>query len=405
MSQREELVKVLQSSTGPLTKKQIVDRLPKGFSKKPENYTTALKKLCTDGYVIRNNKNSPHLYSWANKAYVFGQKTKKMKRSTGSKGTGKKGNILEESILRALMSKVGHPMTKQDIGSLIHEAPSSLDKPLKRLEGKGYVSTTKKGGQTYYQLTIGSIKVVYLVYLPNNAGNNIIDVVSTLKNYKNNLSSIYMNKPRIDFDLELLKKVSGFDLTAKGTVKKATFQKHVELKEKLKSYINGNNTEKIFYWIVYAWGGIKENENSSVSTFVDDYVKANGNGEVLLESFAGRQERVASWSKILSFLYPHDYFIYDARVAFTLDFLYGRESFPVPPGDNTLINEHVGRRRQPTLDEYKEYCSLIKKIHPQVWSTNEEGTNVPYYMTEMLIFSLLNDIGFKACIPENFKLF
>ena len=76
MSQREELVKVLQSSTEPLTKKQIVDRLPKGFPKKPENYTTALKKLCTDGYVIRNNKNSPHLYSWANKEYAFAQEPK-----------------------------------------------------------------------------------------------------------------------------------------------------------------------------------------------------------------------------------------------------------------------------------------------------------------------------------------
>ena len=401
MSQREELVKVLQSSTEPLTKKQIVDRLPKGFPKKPENYTTALNKLCTDGYVIRNDKNSPHLYSWANKEYAFAQEPKK-KGSTESKGTREKGNILEESILRALMSKVGHPMTKQDIGSLIQEDPSSLDKPLKRLEGKGYISTTKKGDQTYYQLTIGTIKVVYL---HNSAGTNIINVVSTLKNYKDNMSSIYMNKSRIDFDLELLKNVSGFDLTEKGTVKKATFQKHVELKEKLKSYINGNNTEKVFYWIVYAWGGIKENKNSSVSIFVDDYVKANGNGEVLLGSFAGRQERVASWSKILSFLYPYDYFIYDARVAFTLDFLYGKESFPVPPGDNTVIKKHVGRRRQPTLDEYKEYCSLIKKIHPQIWSTNGEGTNVPYYMTEMLIFSLLNDIGFKACIPENFKLF
>ena len=77
MSQREELVKVLQSSTGPLTKKQIVDSLPEGFKKNPDNYTTALKKLCTAGYVIRNDKNSPHLYSWANKEYVFGQKTKK----------------------------------------------------------------------------------------------------------------------------------------------------------------------------------------------------------------------------------------------------------------------------------------------------------------------------------------
>ena len=395
MSQREELVKVLQSSTDSLTIKQIVDRLPEGFPKEPGNYTTALSKLCNDGYVIKNDKNKPYLYSWANKEYVFTQVTTK-KGSTGSKGTGKKGSILEEYILRVLISNINYPMTKQVIGSLIQEDPSLLDKTLKRLEGKGYISTTKKGNLNYYQLTIGSIKVAYLP---------IIYVVSTLKNYKDNLSSIYMSKPRIDFDLELLKDVSGLDLTENGKVKKATFQKHLDLKENLNKYINNNNKENVFDWIVYTWGGIKKNEKSSISIFVDDYVKANGNGEVLLGSFAGRQERVASWSKILSFLYPHDYFIYDARVAFTLDFLYGKELFPVPPGDNTVIKKHVGRRQQPTLDEYKEYCSLIKQIHPQIWSTNGEGSNVPYYMTEMLIFSLLNDVGFTACIPVNFKLF
>ena len=401
MSQREELVKVLQSSADPLTIKQIVDRLPEGFPKEPGNYTTALSKLCNDGHVIKNDKNKPYLYSWANKEYVFTQETTK-KGNTGLEETEKKGRILEVYILRALMSDIDHPMTKQEIGSLLQKDPSSLDKPLKRLEKKGYVSEVIIKGQYYYQVVKGSIKIVYKL---NSAGNTTIDVIATLKKYKNNLSSIYMNKSRIDFDLELLKDVSGLDLTENGKVKKATFQKHLDLKENLNKYINNNNKENVFDWIVYTWGGVKKNKNSSVSIFVDDYVKANGNGEVLLGSFAGRQERVASWSKILSFLYPHDYFIYDARVAFTLDFLYGNELFPVPPGDNKVINEHVGRRCQPTLGEYKEYCSLIKQIHPQIWSTNGECSNVPYYMTEMLIFSLLNDVGFAACIPVNFKLF
>lgn len=87
-----------------------------------------------------------------------------------------------------------------------------------------------------------------------------------------------------------------------------------------------------------------------------------------------------------------------------MDFLYGNELFSVPSGDNKVIKKHVGRRQQPTLDEYKEYCSLIKEIHPQIWS-DEDSKNVPYYFTEMLIFSLLNDVGFTACIPVNFKLF
>lgn len=400
MSQRDGLAKVLQSSADPLTIKQIVDRLPEGFPKEPGNYTTALSKLCNDGYVIKNDKNKPYLYSWANKEYVFTQETTK-KGNTELEETEKKGSVLEVYILRALMSDIDHPMTKQEIGSIVRKKPSSLDKPLKRLEGKGFVSELIIKGQYYYQVVNGSIKIVYKL---NSAGKTTIDVIATLRNYKDNLSAMYMSKSRIDFDLELLKDVSGLDLTKNGTVTKATFREHLDLKDNLNKYINNNNTEKVFDWIVYTWGGIKKNEKSSISIFVDDYVKANGNGEVLLGSFAGRQERVASWSKILSFLYPHDYFIYDARVAFTLDFLYGNELFSVPSGDNKVIKKHVGRRQQPTLDEYKEYCSLIKEIHPQIWS-DEDSKNVPYYFTEMLIFSLLNDVGFTACIPVNFKLF
>ena len=242
MSQRDGLAKVLQSSADPLTIKQIVDRLTEGFPKEPGNYTTALGKLCNDGYVIKNDKNKPYLYSWANKEYVFTQETRK-KGNTELEETEKKGSVLEVYILRALMSDIDHPMTKQEIGSIVRKKPSSLDKPLKRLEGKGFVSELIINGQYYYQVVNGSIKIVYKL---NSAGKTTIDVIATLRNYKDNLSSMYMSKSRIDFDLNHLKQVSGLDLTKNGTVTKATFREHVELKEKLNKYINIFNFLNIY---------------------------------------------------------------------------------------------------------------------------------------------------------------
>lgn len=213
-----------------------------------------------------------------------------------------------------------------------------------------------------------------------------------------------MHKVGNNLNLEELKHISGLDLTANGKNKKVEFQQHIELKEKLHDIINVDNCEKIFYWIVYTWGGVKENKCSSISQFVEDYKKTIGekDGEKLLEKFASRQKRVASWSKILSFLYPLDYFIYDRRVAFTLDYLYGTIKYPVPSGFNTVVNAHVEGDRQPTLNEYKQYCSQIKELHLKLWPNGDE--NKKPYLTEMLIFALLENVGFCASIPENFKL-
>ena len=81
MGQREEFVKVLQSTDEKLRIEQIIERFPKEYSRNPGNYRTALGKLCEEGYVIKHDEHSPYLYSWAGKEYFVPQKKlKNMKK-------------------------------------------------------------------------------------------------------------------------------------------------------------------------------------------------------------------------------------------------------------------------------------------------------------------------------------
>lgn len=400
MGQREEYVKVLQSTDEKLRIEQIIERFPKEYSRNPGNYRTALGKLCEEGYVIKHDEHSPYLYSWAGKEYFVSQKKlKNMKKKTKDNAESEKEDEeenkvhLEELVLRALMPVDRKPITEKEISSLIKEKHFSYHACLKRLEKKEYISIIKKGHTNYYSLIREPIRIVYTA-----DGNKSIDLVATLKNYRDDLSSLYMLKSKIDFNLLRLKKVSGLDLTENKTKRKATFSDHTELKEKLRKNITDDNRRKVFAWIVNEWGGVK----GDTSIFIKAFDEAPKEKEKILESFARLNTRVASWSKILSFLYPYDYFIYDARVAFTLDFLLGGTKFPVPDGFNSVVNKHVEGRRQPTLDEYNKYCSQIKDIHSKLWPKGNEKDKP--YLTEMLLFALLNDVGFRMSIPNNFKL-
>lgn len=400
MGQREEFVKVLQSTDEKLRIDQIIERFPKEYPRNPENYRTALGKLCEEGYVIKHDEHSPFLYSWAGKEYFLPQKKlKNMKKKTKDNAVSEKEDEeenkvhLEELVLRALMSVDRKPMTEKEIDSLIKEEHSSCYVCLERLAKKGYISTEKKGHTNFYSLIREPIRIVYTA-----DGNKSIDIIATLKNYRDELESLYMLKRGTSFKLEFLQDELDLGSSDKEEKEKADFQDQLNLKEELYNKITDKNRGKVFAWIVNKWGGVK----GDTSIFVKAFEDAPEEKEKILESFARLNTRVASWSKILSFLYPHDYFIYDARVAFTLDFLLGETKFPVPDGFNSVVNKHVEGRRQPTLDEYNKYCSLIKDIHSKLWPEGDEKDKP--YLTEMLLFALLNDVGFRMSIPENFKL-
>lgn len=343
---------------------------------------------------------------------------------------GKK--VKAASLLRTMWCIGKDPMKRADIISHITdvEIRNNFGCLINYLIKEGFVVTSVSAGITLYKVVDDAIKTVY--YNGNaticnigyngtisddeinstgnsnsNSNSNInssvwIDLIKTLNNYKNDLGKLYMHKKGTAFNLNCLLSVSGLDLTNNGKLSNATFTEQLKLKDELHTKITNVNRENIFFWIVYEWGGVKKNKSSSVTTFANAYNNSNGNMNQLVSIVASKGERVASWSKILSFLYPHDYFIYDARVAFTLDYLLGKKKYPVPSGSNTVINAHVDGSRQPTLDEYKEYCSQIKNIHSELWPEGDEKDKP--YLTEMLIFSLLEDVGFCASIPEKFKL-
>lgn len=400
MGQREEFVKVLQSTDEKLRIEQIIERFPKEYSRNPGNYRTALGKLCEEGYVIKHDEHSPYLYSWAGKEYFVPQKKlENMKKKTKDNAESEKEDEeenkvhLEELVLRALMSAERKTMTEKEISSLIKEEHSSCYVCLKRLEKKEYISIIKKGHTNYYSLIREPIRIVYTA-----DGNKSIDLVATLKNYRDDLESLYMLKGGTSFKLEFLQDELDWGSSDEEEKEKADFQDQLNLKEELCNKITDKNRGKVFAWIVNEWGRVK----GDTSIFIKAFDEAPKEKEKILESFARLNTRVASWSKILSFLYPYDYFIYDARVAFTLDFLLGGTKFPVPDGVNSVVNKHVEGRRQPTLDEYNKYCSQIKDIHSKLWPKGNEKDKP--YLTEMLLFALLNDVGFRMSIPNNFKL-
>lgn len=228
----------------------------------------------------------------------------------------------------------------------------------------------------------------------------IDDLAKVLVQFKKGFEERYEKKATFKLDDEKLKKI-GLKLTNPGK-ETASFKNQIELRKHLKDIITEiteENRKDVFDWIVKTWGGVKRGDNTEYARIV----KESSKEELLLNiSKAGKRskkvKKVASWSKILSFLYPDEYCIYDSRVTFTLDYLLGRYEFTIPLGRNTTIEKYISKPTEPTLDEYLEYCDLIKQLHPLVWP--EKSVKEIYY-TEMLIFSLLSDESFRTSIPSS----
>lgn len=239
-------------------------------------------------------------------------------------------------------------------------------------------------------------------------------IVQFLSKYKNNLSNLYKWAVKIDklFDLEVL---------TKGEIevlnKKSPYEKELVLKKiiqiKLNEFYSTNRKafEKLCLWVVKDWGGINGVDDSSTLELIDEFLsKAE-------PSF----NRIASASKVGSFMFPEKYFIYDSRVAYALNWIIlsenaGNRFFPIPEGRNSkmlafdmnvLIRlknidlykpteiEGLDKRLYiknkdkityvPTKKAYFEMSRLIQTISKQLWT--DEKSEVLYY-TEMLLFSI-----------------
>lgn len=96
------------------------------------------------------------------------------------------------------------------------------------------------------------------------------------------------------------------------TFKGSNYSKNIQLKEAFPALWKNNDNDKFHLakWIIKDWGGIKRNKDETISNHLK--ITRNSNDYFPLKG-------VASYSKILSFIEPDNFAIYDARVAASLN--------------------------------------------------------------------------------------
>ncbi|WP_254454467.1 hypothetical protein [Flavobacterium sp. M31R6] len=184
-----------------------------------------------------------------------------------------------------------------------------------------------------------------------------------------------------------------------------------KLNETLKSRSDLFN--QLCLWIVKDWGGITSaNDKDTVNVIKDFLVQEKPNFN-----------RIASSSKVGSYLYPDRNIIYDSRVAYSLNWIIlsenaGQQFFPIPEGRNSKMSafdlnvlirlknisnyqpkniEHLNHKLYINnadkklfihkKDAYFELNNLIKIINEKLWHDENEKKQNLYY-TEMLLFSI-----------------
>lgn len=97
-------------------------------------------------------------------------------------------------------------------------------------------------------------------------------------------------------------------------------------------------------WVIHDWGGIGRLKPDVINQWIDclsdfedkkicEFIEKNGN------------HRISSWSKLLSFLDPEKYAIYDSRTAFALNFALNQlgdiRRFTIPASQNKEIKREI----------------------------------------------------------------
>lgn len=263
---------------------------------------------------------------------------------------------------------------------------------------------------------------------------DINKITNYLKRYSNQLPKLYKWNVKLDklVELGVLTPVELNNLQ-----QKTPFEKEVVLKNKIKIKLNkvhddGNILfDKLCMWIIKDWGGIRGANNEATLQLVYKFI----------EDETCDFNRIASISKVASYMYPDRYCIYDSRVAYALNWILlsqnaGTKFFPIPEGRNSKmiafdmkvlirlcnINKYattnvsdmderlfVKNRDKhifiPKNEAYDVLNSLIKQVSKELW--DDDSAKYLYY-TEMLLFSIadseiLNDItnSTKLSISEN----
>lgn len=213
----------------------------------------------------------------------------------------------------------------------------------------------------------------------------------------------------------------------------SSYEKELNIKHEINKYLQtaaadvseDNNFDEVCYWIIKEWGGINLNKEK-VMQLVDQFLTRKELGF----------DKIASISKVASFMFPEEFIIYDSRVAYSLNWIIlktdaGNNYFPVPEGRNskmtsfdmnTLIhikhanyfftndqnellgkNKFISKRDQIIYfdkeDAYMHLNILIKEINKKLWNEDNEKSQKLFY-TEMLLFSIADNYIFQDIVKH-----
>jgi len=193
------------------------------------------------------------------------------------------------------------------------------------------------------------------------------------------------------------------------------FERNVVLKKllcKMLTDASSPETKKvIFKWIVNKWGGINVKNIDKIYAYVVNFLEQKSISKKL--DF----DCIASVTKVLSFISPESYIIYDARVAYSVNWILLKTNaskmfFPMPESRNAKLNaidistlirlsnvsnysSNIGNSKIISNSDKKVFigktmayinlCDLIMKVNSRLWE--DDRKKYPFY-TEMLIFSL-----------------
>ncbi|QKJ62083.1 hypothetical protein HQN62_02685 [Flavobacterium sp. M31R6] len=245
---------------------------------------------------------------------------------------------------------------------------------------------------------------------------DIDKIVTYLEKHKSDLPTLYNWNAKIErlVELETLTVEQVYEINSLTNYEKELQLKKIvgkKLNETLKSRSDLFN--QLCLWIVKDWGGITSaNDKDTVNVIKDFLVQEKPNFN-----------RIASSSKVGSYLYPDRNIIYDSRVAYSLNWIIlsenaGQQFFPIPEGRNSKMSafdlnvlirlknisnyqpkniEHLNHKLYINnadkklfihkKDAYFELNNLIKIINEKLWHDENEKKQNLYY-TEMLLFSI-----------------
>lgn len=241
-------------------------------------------------------------------------------------------------------------------------------------------------------------------------------IVSYLSKYKSDLPTLYNWNAKIG-KLAQLQTLTEPQISHLNSL--TPYEKELELKQvvgqKLNSTFHSDPElfKKLCLWVIKDWGGIAAAND-------DDTIK-------LVEDFLGQPKpgfkRIASLSKVGSYMFPESKIIYDSRVAYSLNWIILAENagnlyFPIPVGRNSKMTafdlnvlirlRHLAHYSTPYISDldhprfitkaddkiyikkeeaYFEMNKLVKMISEKLWKGDSEKESKLYF-TEMLLFSI-----------------